>query len=132
MQAESDPWNCGGSVFVDCLSVDFRRSHADGFSSQAVVAPEATEPVSSGDGWHANDGNFWYRAARYFGWLKYNNNVLSNVVITQFSSSPAMCKACSFILWSKHDRKTFFSLTNINFATVYSFQGVYLARVFTK
>lgn len=42
--------------------------HAEGFSSVAVAA-EATEALSSGEGWHARAGNLAYNAARYFGWL---------------------------------------------------------------
>uniref|UniRef100_A0A182PYI7 GINS complex subunit 4 n=1 Tax=Anopheles epiroticus TaxID=199890 RepID=A0A182PYI7_9DIPT len=34
------------------------------------ITPEATDcPSSTGASWHDSDGNFWYRAARYFGWL---------------------------------------------------------------
>ena len=60
------PWERWWLVVVE---VGEACAYAAGFSSVTVVAPEATEPVSSGDAWHARDGNFLYSSARYFGWL---------------------------------------------------------------
>lgn len=34
------------------------------------MVAEATDPDSSAATWHANEGNLWYNAARYLGWLE--------------------------------------------------------------
>lgn len=52
-----------GGTFVCCI-------YAVGFSSETLVTPDATEPLSSGDAWQDREGNFLYRAALYLGWLQ--------------------------------------------------------------